>query len=77
MTMSTTRKTTLRARDLSCPSCVAKIEKALDSLDGVSEAKVHFETGRIVVVHDAAKATQDALVAAVANAGYTAKVSAF
>ena len=77
MTTSTTRKTTLRASDLSCPSCVAKIEKALSSVEGVTEAKVHFETGRIVVEHDAEKASKAALVAAVASAGYQAKVSAF
>jgi copper chaperone CopZ len=77
MTTSTTRKTTLRASELSCPSCVAKIEKVLESLDGVTDAKVHFETGRIVVEHTADKASKEALVAAVASAGYQAKVSAF
>lgn len=77
MTTTTTKKTTLRASDLSCPSCISKIEKALGSLDGVSDAKVYFETGRIVVDHDPAKATNDALVAAIAKVGYQAKVSAF
>lgn len=77
MTTGTTRKTTLRASDLSCPSCIAKIEKALTSLDGVSNAKVHFETGRIVVEHDETRASKQSLVDTVATAGYTAKVSAF
>ncbi len=76
MTTTTTRKTTLRATDLSCPSCVAKIEKALTTLPGVEEAKVHFETGRIVVQHDASSATANDLVAAIARAGYQARVSA-
>ena len=77
MITTDTRKTTLRASDLSCPSCVAKIEKALFTLAGVDDAKVHFETGRIVVQHDPARATQNDLVAAIASAGYQAKVSAF
>lgn len=77
LTTTTSRKTTLRATDLSCPSCVAKIEKALRTLSGVDEAKVHFETGRIVVQHDPVKVTQNDLLAAVASAGYQAKVSAF
>ncbi|MEL7674654.1 MAG: heavy-metal-associated domain-containing protein, partial [Chloroflexota bacterium] len=33
-------KTILRSQELSCPSCVAKIEKALNGLDGVEAAKV-------------------------------------
>lgn len=71
------KKTTLRANDLSCPSCVVKIEKSLGGLDGVEQAKVHFNTGRIEVQHDPSVATTDALVKAVADAGYTAKPSAF
>lgn len=75
--MTTTKKTTLRASDLSCPSCISKIEKSLGALSGVTDAKVHFETGRIVVQHDPATVSNDDLVSAVASAGYQAKVSAF
>jgi copper chaperone len=71
------KKTTLRANDLNCPSCVAKIEKSLNSIDGVDTAAVHFNTGRIAVEHDPSRATVDDLVRAVADAGYTAKPSAF
>jgi len=55
---------------------VAKIEKALYGLSGVNEAKVHFNTGRIVVVHDEETAV-DKLVKAVRSAGYEATVTAF
>lgn len=71
------RKTNLRASDLNCPSCVAKIEKALSSMDGVEMAKVHFNTGRIEVQHDPSVASTDALDKAVADIGYTARASAF
>ncbi len=77
MTTSSIKKTTLRAQDLNCPSCVAKIEKSLSAVDGVRKAEVHFNTGRIAVEHDPARASTDALVKAVADAGYTAKASAF
>jgi copper chaperone CopZ len=70
-------KTQLRSQELSCPSCVAKIEKALTALDGVQKATVHFNTGRIEVEHDATRAPADSLVKAVRQAGYEAKVSAF
>lgn len=44
--------TTLRSDELTCPSCVAKIEKALAGVSGVERATVHFTTGRIEVAHD-------------------------
>ncbi|NLG71436.1 MAG: heavy-metal-associated domain-containing protein [Chloroflexi bacterium] len=70
-------KTILRSQELSCPSCVAKIEKALKNLDGVQEATVHFNTGRIEVEHDPERVKAETLVAAVKSAGYEARVSAF
>ena len=72
-----TKKTTLRSPDLNCPSCVPKIERKLQQLEGVADAEVHFSTGRIVVAHDPQQASTKDLVDAVGKAGYTAKVSAF
>lgn len=77
MASQTIKKTTLRASDLNCPSCVAKIEKSLNGVNGVEQAAVHFNTGRIEVQHNPSVAPIDALVKAVADAGYTAKPSAF
>lgn len=70
-------KTLLRSQEFSCPSCVAKIEKALHGLDGVQEAKVHFNTGRVVVEHDPERASTDELVETIRATGYEAKVAAF
>lgn len=70
-------KTILRSREFSCPSCVAKIEKALKDVAGVEEAKVHFNTGRIVVEHDPGQASATELVKTVRAAGYEAKVASF
>jgi len=68
-------KTLLRSDQLSCPSCVAKIEKSLMSNRGVHYAKVHFTTGRIEVEHDADQTSPEELVSAVTEAGYSARVS--
>jgi len=74
--MSTTsKKTILRSEEMSCPSCVKKIEGALSALDGVSRAQVFFSTGRIEVEHDPDKVAPARLVEEVAKAGYAAKVS--
>lgn len=76
-TATGTTSTVLRAEGFSCPSCVAKIEKQVGRVDGVESVKVHFASARIEIDHDPARADVDALVAAVAKAGYTAKPSAF
>ena len=68
-------KTILRSSELSCPSCVAKIETVLKSVPGVTDAHVHFETARIDVDHDAATAPVENLLKAVQSAGYDARPS--
>jgi copper chaperone CopZ len=69
--------TVLRAEGFSCPSCVAKIEKRVGRIDGVSDVKVLFASSRIKIDHDASVASVDDLVAAVAQAGYVAHPAAF
>lgn len=71
------KTTLLRSQELSCPSCVAKIEKALTALDGVSAAKVYFNTGKIEVQHDPQKVKAQDLIRAVQGVGYQASESAF
>jgi copper chaperone CopZ len=70
-------KTILRSQEFSCPSCVVKIEKALKGVAGVEAAKVHFNTGRIVIEHDPGQASTDELIKTVRAAGYEAKVAPF
>jgi copper chaperone len=69
-------KTILRSRELSCPSCVEKIEKALKAVPGVEKAAVHFNTGRIEVEHGQ-QVQPERLVEAVRSVGYDSKISAF
>ncbi len=70
-------KTILRSDELNCPSCIPKIEKALSRLDGVTDAEVHFATGRIEIEHDPERVEAERLLAAVREVGYEARVSAF
>lgn len=55
-----------------CASCVAKIEKALKSVPGVSNAEMNFAQRTVSVAGSAATGE---LIAAVENAGYRAKAS--
>ncbi len=68
-------KTILRSEELTCPSCVLKIETALKAVAGVSKARVHFATGRIEVEHDREVVEPEALAKQVRSAGYEARVS--
>ncbi len=79
MATSTTNftTTTLRSDELSCPSCIKKIENALTALDGVSSAEVKFASGRILVTHDPQVADVASLVAAVSSVGYSARPAAY
>ena len=59
---------------MTCASCVARIERKLNRLEGV-EATVNFATEQATVHHDPA-VTVDDLVAAVVAAGYQARPAA-
>ena len=66
-----------RSQELSCPSCVAKIEKAVNALDGVQKTQVFFNSGRIEVDHDPEAASTDQIIKSIRSVGYEAKVSEY
>lgn len=70
-----TTKTILRSDNLTCPSCVPKIEKALTAQPGVTNAKVRFSSGKIEVEHDPEQTSGDDLVKTVQSVGYKARIS--
>jgi copper chaperone len=72
----TTTHTSLRADGFSCPSCVAKIEKQVGRVNGVTAVTVKFASARIEIDHDAAVVSVDELIAVVGKAGYSARVAA-
>ncbi|MEZ5652808.1 MAG: heavy metal translocating P-type ATPase [Burkholderiaceae bacterium] len=66
-----TRTTELSVRGMTCASCVARIERVLQALPGVTQATVNLATERATV---RGTADADALVAAIGKAGYEAAV---
>ena len=68
-------KTILRSNELTCPSCIVKIEKALAALDGVETAKVFFNSGKIEVQHNPDLVKGEDLEKAIRSIGYEARVS--
>ncbi|MCA1677448.1 MAG: cadmium-translocating P-type ATPase [Actinobacteria bacterium] len=55
---------------MSCTSCVPRIERALNSQDGVTHARVNYATAKAEVVFDPARIDAAQLKGAVARAGY-------
>ena len=68
-TVHTTRETTLRIGGMTCASCVARVEKALQAVPGVERASVNLATEKATVHGAAAPAS---LAEAVHAAGYEA-----
>ena len=61
----------LPVEGMTCASCVARVEKALQKVAGVSTAAVNLATEKATVAFDPAVVSTDALRAAVEDAGYT------
>src|SRR3954451_21782791 len=63
---------TLDIGGMTCASCVGRVEKALNRVDGVTVAEVNLATEVATVRFDPVRAGPEDLTAAVTRAGYTA-----
>lgn len=64
----------IRIGGMSCASCVARVEKALNKQPGVSEATVNLATEEARIVIDTAQTNARTIVEAVKAAGYHAEI---
>lgn len=65
----------LRVTGMTCGHCQMKVEQALKHASGVYSAVVDLQTGEAEVDFNDDSATADQLIAAVAKAGYSARVA--
>jgi copper chaperone CopZ len=65
----------LRVTGMTCPHCQTKVQQALKHTAGVYSAIVDLQAGEAEIDFDDDTTTTAQLVAAVAQAGYTAKVA--
>lgn len=63
-------KAVLQLEPLSCPSCIKKIESALNRQTGVEFAKVLFNVGKIKIEFDEARIQLGEIVKRVEELGY-------
>ncbi|WP_125546724.1 heavy-metal-associated domain-containing protein [Levilactobacillus lindianensis] len=68
-------KVTMKLDDLTCPSCMTKIEGALSKKNGVKNVKVLFNASKIKAEFDDATVTAENLADTVTDLGYTVKSS--
>ena len=69
------KKATLHLETLTCPSCMAKIEGALKSLDGIDKntLSVSFNTSRVKVDYDDSKLAIETIQKKITDLGYEVK----
>ncbi|MEC4805507.1 MAG: heavy metal translocating P-type ATPase [Jaaginema sp. PMC 1079.18] len=65
-------KQTLQLQGMSCASCAARVEKAIQSVSGVSQCHVNFGTEQARVEFDQSQANLGRIQQAVRDAGYEA-----
>jgi copper chaperone len=63
-------ETTLKIEGMSCNHCVARVQNALTSVEGVESAKVNLEEKQAVVKYDSNKAGKEKFKNAIEVAGY-------
>ncbi|MBX5476585.1 MAG: heavy-metal-associated domain-containing protein [Clostridia bacterium] len=61
---------TFKVIGMSCSHCQSAVKQALEAVPGVESADVDLQAGEAKVTYDPARATKDALKAAVEEAGY-------
>ncbi|MHC5268526.1 heavy metal translocating P-type ATPase [Enterococcus sp. LJL98] len=59
---------------MTCSSCAQTIEKAVQNLDGMTQASVNLATERMLVTFDPTQLQASAIMTAVEKAGYHAKI---
>jgi len=71
-TASEQREVVLSVPDMNCPMCPISVRKALAGVDGVVEVDASLEGKRARVLFDPARTDAEALIAAVAETGFSA-----
>lgn len=68
-----TEQLTLRVEGMQCGSCAERIEDSVGELEGVVSAAVDFEQTRAVVVYDPRRISPARIIAAIEDAGFSAR----
>ncbi|MCC2595006.1 heavy-metal-associated domain-containing protein [Pusillimonas sp. MFBS29] len=64
------KKVVFNMEPFTCPSCVKKIENTVGKVNGVSEVKVMFNSGRVRAEFDESRTDADTLESMIVRLGY-------
>ena len=60
----------LQVSEMDCPSCAAKIRKAVERIDGIDDIETYPTSGRVIVSYDSSSVSVDDVSACIERAGY-------
>ena len=63
-------KTTISVGGMTCAACIRRVESALTTVDGVSNAAVNLATGKATIIHRPEWAGVDELKKVISETGY-------
>lgn len=64
------KTTKIKLEELTCPSCIRKIEKLLLKTPGVEQAQVHFNSSKVKVSFDEEVIPEKEIAAKIEKLGY-------
>lgn len=64
------KKLTLQLEQLTCPSCIKKIETALAKQEGVEEVNILFNASKAKVNYDESQLNSEKIIKIVTDLGY-------
>jgi copper chaperone CopZ len=64
------KKVMMKLDGLTCPSCLTKIQKSVESVDGTTDVKVFFNAGKVKFTLDPALASNDTVQENIEKMGY-------
>ena len=64
------QKVMMKLGGMTCPSCLTKIEKAVENVNGTDQIKVLLNAGKLKFVMDANKTNTDDVKNAIEKMGY-------
>lgn len=67
------KKVMMKLDGMTCPSCLTKIKKAVESTPGTNDIKVLFNAGKLKFVMDPAQTNSNEIKNAIEEMGYEVK----
>ncbi|MFA9423643.1 MAG: heavy-metal-associated domain-containing protein [Sedimentibacter sp.] len=64
------KKITLQLEEMVCPSCVRKIESALNKVDGIDEVTILFNASKAKINYDETKLNTEKITSVITDLGY-------